>query len=57
MSEDRLSDEERAELEALRAEKAKRELNWKIKYTNVEDIIATAWAWHSKHPDGFGDRK
>ena len=39
------------------SEKAKRELGWKIKYTNVEDIIATAWAWHSKHPDGFGDKK
>ena len=39
------------------SEKAKTELNWKIKYTNVEDIIATAWKWHSTHPDGFGDRK
>ncbi len=37
------------------SEKAKTELNWKIKYTNVEDIIATAWKWHSTHPDGFGD--
>ena len=39
------------------SEKAKRELGWKIKYTNVEDIIATAWKWHSTHPDGFGDKK
>ena len=39
------------------SEKAKRELAWKIKYTNVEDIIATAWKWHSTHPDGFGDKK
>ena len=21
----------------------------------VEDIIATAWKWHSTHPDGYGD--
>ena len=20
----------------------------------VDDIIATAWAWHSTHPDGYG---
>lgn len=37
--------------------KAKEELNWKIKYTNVEDIIATAWNWHKNNPDGFGDKK
>ncbi len=34
--------------------KAKTELNWEIKYTNVEDIIATAYNWHSTHPNGFG---
>lgn len=22
----------------------------------LEEIIADAWAWHSSHPDGFGDR-
>ena len=30
-------------------------LGWQPKYTNVEDIIATAWKWHSTHPDGYGD--
>lgn len=30
-------------------------LGWKPKYTNVEDIIATAWRWHSTHPDGYTD--
>ena len=30
-------------------------LNWQPKYTNVEDIIATAWRWHSTHPNGFDD--
>lgn len=30
-------------------------LGWKPKYTNVEDIIATAWKWHSTHPSGYGD--
>lgn len=28
--------------------KAKAELNWTPKYTNVEDIIRTAWNWHKK---------
>lgn len=34
--------------------KAMEVLGWKPKYTNVEDIIATAWKWHSTHPDGYG---
>lgn len=35
------------------SEKAQRELKWKPKYTKVEDIIASAWKWHSKNPNGF----
>lgn len=35
--------------------KAQEELGWKIKYTNVKDIIATAWKWHQSHPNGFED--
>ncbi len=34
--------------------KARRELGWKVKFDKVDDIIATAWKWHSSHPDGFG---
>ena len=37
------------------AEKAKRELGWKPKYPKLEDIVATAWAWHKKHPTGYPD--
>ena len=33
--------------------KAIRELGWEIQYTNVQDIIATAWKWHKDHPEGF----
>ena len=29
-------------------EKAVNELAWKPKYTNIEDIIQTAWNWHKK---------
>ena len=30
--------------------KAMEVLGWQPKYTNVEDIIASAWRWHSSHP-------
>lgn len=36
------------------ASKAKKELDWTPKYTNVRDIIASAWKWHQSNPDGFG---
>ena len=29
------------------------ELSWKPRYTDIKDIIATAWAWHKSHPDGY----
>jgi UDP-glucose 4-epimerase len=37
------------------AEKAIRELGWKPQFPKLEDIVATAWAWHVKHPDGYPD--
>ncbi len=37
------------------AEKAVRELGWKPKYPKLEDIVATAWNWHQKHPKGYAD--
>jgi UDP-glucose 4-epimerase len=37
------------------AEKAIRELGWKPKYPKLEDIVATAWAWHQRHPNGYPD--
>ena len=32
--------------------KARAELDWKTQY-NLEDIVRTAWRWHSTHPNGF----
>lgn len=29
---------------------------WKPRYTDVEELIATAWRWHQAHPNGFGDK-
>ncbi len=36
--------------------KAKRELNWQVKFADIEAIVATAWRWLSSHPKGYGDR-
>lgn len=33
--------------------KAKQELGWKPGFNRVEDIIASAWNWHRKNPDGY----
>ena len=33
---------------------ANRELGWKAKH-NIREIIASAWQWHSQHPQGYND--
>jgi UDP-glucose 4-epimerase len=37
------------------ADKARRELGWQPRFPKLRDIVATAWAWHQKHPDGYPD--
>ena len=37
--------------------KAQRDLGWKVKYPDIESIVATAWKWHQSHPNGYDDRK
>jgi UDP-glucose 4-epimerase len=37
------------------ADKAKRELGWSPKFPKLEDIIASAWQWHQKNPNGYTD--
>jgi len=37
------------------SQKAMEVLGWRPRYTSIEDIIATAWRWHTGHPDGYGD--
>jgi UDP-glucose 4-epimerase len=34
-------------------EKAKRELGWRPQFTDLREIITTAWRWHSSHPAGY----
>jgi UDP-glucose 4-epimerase len=36
--------------------KAQRELGWKVQFPDIDSIVATAWKWHSSHPDGYRDR-
>jgi len=36
--------------------KAITELGWKVKFPDIESIVATAWRWHSSHPRGYADR-
>jgi len=31
------------------------ELGWTPHFTNIEDIIASAFRWHSEHPNGFNE--
>ena len=37
------------------SDKIQRELGWKPKYQDIRTIVESAWAWHLKHPDGYGD--
>lgn len=37
-------------------ERARRELGWEPRWTDLEDIIASAWRWHRAHPNGYGGR-
>ncbi|MBI5693689.1 MAG: UDP-glucose 4-epimerase GalE [Verrucomicrobia bacterium] len=35
---------------------AQRELGWKVRFPDIDSIVATAWKWHSSHPRGYADR-
>ena len=34
---------------------AQKTLDWKPRYTKIDDIVATAWKWHQAHPNGYED--
>ncbi len=42
--------------EAVQSDKAKGVLGWKPRFDALDTIIATAWRWHSAHPDGYGEK-
>ena len=33
--------------------KIKSELGWSPRFTNMQDILSSAWEWHKAHPDGY----
>jgi UDP-glucose 4-epimerase len=35
------------------ADAIRRDLGWQPRYTDLDEIIATAWRWHRAHPDGY----
>ena len=37
------------------ADKVQRELGWQPRYNDLRSIIETAWNWHRRHPQGYGD--
>ncbi len=37
------------------AEKAKRELGWQPRHSDIHTIMRTAWNWHQSHPAGYSD--
>jgi UDP-glucose 4-epimerase len=37
------------------SDKVQRELGWKPVHTDVEEVITSAWHWHTSHPDGYGE--
>jgi len=38
------------------SDKIRQELGWKPSRTNIEEIVASAWAWHNAYPEGYGDK-
>jgi UDP-glucose 4-epimerase len=37
------------------SERIQRDLGWKPAYQAIDKIIESAWAWHLKNPNGYGD--
>lgn len=35
--------------------RARELLGWEPRYSSLDNIVASAWAWHSRHPAGFGE--
>ena len=38
------------------AGKIERELGWRAKVTDLDEIIASAWNWFRRRPEGYADR-
>lgn len=38
------------------SEKLRNELGWQPRHEDVKDIVASAWAWSSRYPNGYSDK-
>ena len=38
------------------ADRIRTEMDWRPRYTELESIIATAWEWHRRNPNGYAGR-
>ncbi len=36
------------------SDRARNELGWRPRFTELDEIVATAWRWHAAHPRGYG---
>jgi UDP-glucose-4-epimerase GalE len=37
------------------SQKVRDELGWSPRYTEIDEIVASAWKWFESHPNGYGD--
>jgi UDP-glucose 4-epimerase len=37
------------------AGKAQEVLGWRPQFDRIEDVVRSAWSWHVRHPNGYGD--
>jgi len=37
------------------SDKIRAELGWEPKFQKIDAIVESAWAWHLKNPQGYGD--
>ncbi|MDR1269424.1 MAG: UDP-glucose 4-epimerase GalE [Planctomycetaceae bacterium] len=35
------------------SDKVQKELGWQPQHTDIDEVIASAWHWHSTHPNGY----
>jgi UDP-glucose-4-epimerase GalE len=38
------------------SQRARDELGWQPRLDRLDQIVDTAWRWHERHPNGYGDR-
>lgn len=38
------------------SDRLRQETGWQQRYASLDDIVRTAYEWHSAHPNGYGDR-